>query len=274
MIYQCPKGHQSTDSDYCSECGALIGQSNIVNIEPIQNIAINNPPTGTQEICPDCGTPREGNGRFCEVCRHDFQENKTGVAEVIVASQQASKPVDNMNISDTPGKKPLSQHGDDLAKAGIAEPASVTNSNANASAANKADEVIKATTADTPSITQKLNIIISVDNNKVSSWDGESPIKPDTTDRVFPLDLDENLVGRRSQGKGVYPEIEINDPGVSRRHLKFIKQSDGSFGVLELGSANGTELNGAILEPGVSRTVKSGDELTLGIWTRLKIEAR
>ena len=27
--YQCPKGHISTDPDYCSECGALIGQSTV-----------------------------------------------------------------------------------------------------------------------------------------------------------------------------------------------------------------------------------------------------
>jgi hypothetical protein len=264
MTYECPKGHQSTDSDYCSECGALIGGSKIAVSEPLQGATANKPVPISQEICPDCGTQREGNDRFCEVCRHDFQNNKTGVAEAIVASKQASMPQEDINKIGVPEMNHASQ-----------QPLAPSN---HVIITAKEENVKSQTTggieADSLVITQKLNIIISVDKDKVSSWEGESPIKPDTMDRVFPLDLDENLVGRRSQGKGVYPEIEINDPGVSRRHLKFIKQSDGSFGVLELGSANGTELNGAILEPGVSTTVKSGDELTFGIWTRLKIETR
>lgn len=266
-MYQCPKGHQSTDSDYCSECGALIGQSTIVKEEPIQAASANNPSNVTGEICPDCGTPREGAARFCEVCRHDFQENKTGVAEAIVASKQDQKPAlkDN-NPGAAAGQQNINTSMDiDKAEAG--------DSNSAQSSKKMLEDELQAV-SDIPAITQKLNVVISVDRDKLSSWDGDSPIKPDTTDRVFPLDLDENLVGRRSQGKGVYPEIEINDPGVSRRHLKFIKQQDGSFGILELGSANGTELNGVVLEPGISKTVKPGDELTLGIWTRLKIEAR
>lgn len=280
MIYQCPKGHQSTDSDYCSECGALIGQSKISKAEPVQAPAVDNPSTASKEICPDCGTPREGKGRFCEVCRHDFQENKTGVAEAIVASQQASKPVENDINSRTAEEHQNINTSSDLNNAeaaglsGASKAAGLPGIPSSAPDSQRAPEAAGLTTSDIPVISQKLNIIISVDKDKASSWDGESPIKPDTTDRVFPLDLDENLVGRRSQGKGVYPEIEINDPGVSRRHLKFIKQPDGSFGVLELGSANGTEFNGVVLEPGVSKTVKPGDELALGIWTRLKIEAR
>lgn len=258
MMYQCPRGHQSTDSDYCSECGALIGQSKIAKTEPVQINTASNPSTASGEICPDCGTPREGAARFCEVCRHDFQENRTGVAEAIVASQQDSKPLeDSSGAAMQPG----------LNKTEIGTQGS-------SKASQKTPETTLQTTADAPAITQKLNIIILVDKDKASSWEGDSPIRPDTEDRVFPLDLDENLVGRRSQGKGVYPEIEINDPGVSRRHLKFIKQADGSFGALELGSANGTELNGDSLTPGVIKTVKPGDEFNLGIWTRLIIEAR
>lgn len=274
MTYQCPKGHQSTDSDYCSECGALIGQSKIEKVEPVQDFASNKKSTSTNEICPDCGTLREGSSRFCEVCRHDFQDNRTGVAEVIVASQQALKPVDGSipesEVTDAaPASNQTPTPSDKINKSDKEEHVNKT-----ASKVKKPDEAIKPAKADIPVVSQKLNILISVDRDKVSSWDGESPIKPDIKERVFPLDLDENLVGRRSGSKGIYPEIEINDPGVSHRHLKFIKQADGSFGVLELGSSNGTELNGAVLEPGVNTIIKAGDELTIGIWTRLKIEAR
>lgn len=266
-MYQCPKGHQSIDSDYCSECGTLIGQPKILKGEAVQVSGVDNPSTASQEICPDCGTPREGNGRFCEVCRHDFQENKAGVAEAIVAS----KPVENISKPRTEDVQQNIKTSSDLKNAEAAGLHGISDTDPDS---KRVQEAALQAASDVPVITQKLNIIISVDKDKVSSWDGESPIKPDTEGRIFPLDLDENLVGRRSQGKGVYPEIEINDPGVSRRHLKFIKQPDGSFGVLELGSANGTELNGVILEPGISKTVNPGDELVLGIWTRLKIEAR
>lgn len=243
MAYQCPKGHQSTDSDYCSECGALIGQSNISKIEQVQGSNIR---SGNQEICPDCGTPRAFDARFCEVCRHDFQENKTGVAEAVVASQKPAPQNDN-------APQPSEIKTD---KAPVAEQASNT----------AAEEKCAAP--------EKLNVIISVDRDKASSCDIETTIKPDSLDRIFPLDLDENLVGRRSTGKGIYPEIVINDPGVSHRHLMFLKQPDNSFAVLELGSSNGTELNGTPLEPGVNTAIKACDELTVGIWTKLKLVSR
>lgn len=265
MSYQCPKGHQSTDSDYCSECGALIGQSKIASSEPIQGFNTNKSagsPSSGGDICPDCGTPRTFGARFCEVCRHDFQENKTGAAEAILASQQAPKSQD----SDQQSSGQISNSGQPAASeaakaAPTAEP-------------SQPSQVSKPVAKDTFVVTQKLNVVIAVDKAKADSCDIETPIKPDSQERVFPLDLDENLVGRRSVGKGIYPEIEINDPGVSKRHLKFIKQSDGSFAVLELGSANGTELNGLPVEPGINTPVKAGDELLIGIWTILKLVSR
>src|SRR5262245_23035371 len=66
--YTCPKGHQSTDPDYCSECGALIGPSMVAGATPAGSA-----PAPGPAACPDCGTPRTPGARFCEVCRHDFE---------------------------------------------------------------------------------------------------------------------------------------------------------------------------------------------------------
>jgi hypothetical protein len=244
MTYQCPKGHVSSDADYCSECGALIGQSNISKAESAP-AAVS---AGSEEICPDCGTPRTLGARFCEVCRHDFQDNKSGVAEAIVASQ---KGIVETKQEPKPELQPIEAPNSTVSK-----------------------KIIDIIEKDELAVLEKLNVIISVDKDKAASCNIETAIKPDSVDRVFPLDLDENLIGRRSINKGIYPEIEINDPGVSHRHLKFIKEVDGSFAVLELGSSNGTELNGTILEPGIHTTVKAGDELTIGIWTKLKLVQR
>ncbi|MDP4089704.1 MAG: FHA domain-containing protein [Bacillota bacterium] len=251
MTYKCPKGHESTDSDYCSECGALIGQSTILKSDILKDSDISmQVPVGGQECCPDCGTPRVGGARFCEVCRHDFLENKTGVAEVIVASKKTS-------IDQKPSKADTKAAISIIS--GIPSVGPLSNSDSKTSFENM------------PVIPVKLNIVISVDKEKAVNCGIETSIKPDVTDRVFPLDLDENLVGRRSANRGIYPEMEVNDPGVSHRHLKFIKQPDGNFGVLELQSANGTELNNMPLEPGIITTVKAGDELSIGIWTKLKL---
>jgi pSer/pThr/pTyr-binding forkhead associated (FHA) protein len=72
----------------------------------------------------------------------------------------------------------------------------------------------------------------------------------------------------------MHPEIVVQDPGISRRHLKFIRDAAGGFSVLELGSANGTEFNGKALVSGVVTLVKPGDQLTLGMWTRVFVEER
>jgi pSer/pThr/pTyr-binding forkhead associated (FHA) protein len=91
---------------------------------------------------------------------------------------------------------------------------------------------------------------------------------------VFPLDLDENLVGRRSDAMQIYPEIDLSDPGVSHRHLKLLRQPDGGLAALELGSKNGTTLNGVALKPGLATPLAAGDELVVGTWTRLQLRPR
>jgi pSer/pThr/pTyr-binding forkhead associated (FHA) protein len=81
-------------------------------------------------------------------------------------------------------------------------------------------------------------------------------------------------VVRLSSTRKIFPEIDIRDPGVSHRHLKIVRQADGSFVALELGSANGTTLNGAALKPGLPTPIAAGDELLVGLWTRLRIQGR
>jgi hypothetical protein len=62
--YTCPKGHSSTESDFCSDCGAKIQSA-----EPAQTAEA--PSAG--ESCPECGVERAADsGNFCEVCGHNF----------------------------------------------------------------------------------------------------------------------------------------------------------------------------------------------------------
>lgn len=108
------------------------------------------------------------------------------------------------------------------------------------------------------------------------SLDPEAPSgQPAKPQRVFPLELAENLIGRRSDRLNVHPEIPIDDdPGVSRRHARIFFTPEGAPTLLELGSANGTLRNGQPVEPGIPVALADGDQLTLGRWTRITIKSR
>lgn len=65
--YVCPKGHASTEADYCSECGAKMISTPAA--EAVPAVASASGPAA----CPACGAACEGSGlAFCEVCGCDF----------------------------------------------------------------------------------------------------------------------------------------------------------------------------------------------------------
>jgi predicted component of type VI protein secretion system len=66
--------------------------------------------------------------------------------------------------------------------------------------------------------------------------------------------------GPWSVGRSQENDIVINDPNVSRRHAR-ISRSDGGFVVEDLGSTNGTLLDGAPID---RERIEGGDELTFG----------
>ncbi|HKD76261.1 MAG TPA: FHA domain-containing protein [Ktedonobacterales bacterium] len=253
--YQCPKGHASTDPDYCSECGALIGQSAV----PTATAApVTSAPSSGADVCPDCMTPRTPGARFCEVCRYDFTAGTSGVH----ASPPPAAPVAPQAPAATPPPPVAS-----------AAPVSAASSAAPPAQAATANTPIAGSTP-APAPAQRLNVVVITDPSLVEDEEERNQCPQNAPELVFPLDLEENLVGRRSDDRGIYPEVDINDPGVSHRHLKFIRQADGSFVVLEMGSKNGTILNGAELKPGLPTPIAVGDELLVGSWTRLQIRGR
>jgi hypothetical protein len=239
MKLTCPKGHVSTDPDYCSECGAKLGgaASAITPVDPIAPEAL----AAAGEPCPVCATQRVAGARFCEVCRYDFQTETASAAP-------------------PPPKAPSLPPADLQAQTAAPETA-------------PGMPPAPALTSLEP-VPQRWDIIIAVDPVLNKNPDPAQRCPENAPERTFPLDLDENLVGRRSDRKDVHPEIMIADPGISRRHLSIRRRDDGGILVIELGSTNGTSLNAAPLEPGIPTPLKDGDQLTLGCWTRMTIRAR
>jgi hypothetical protein len=87
--------------------------------------------------------------------------------------------------------------------------------------------------------------------------------------QILPLaDRTEFTLGRSAEGQAIVPDVDLSPynayaKGVSRLHavLKLIR--DGIV-VMDLGSSNGTCLNGSRLPPYVEKAVIHGDEIILG----------
>ena len=118
--------------------------------------------------------------------------------------------------------------------------------------------------------------MVTIDPTLDTEPDPDLPCPVDDPERAFPLDLSENLVGRRSQSRGIFPVISLGDPGVSHRHLMIYKDPTGNLSVADLGSMNGSFLNGSAspLQAGVKTSVGASDRVEVGRWTRITFRAR
>jgi serine/threonine protein kinase len=71
------------------------------------------------------------------------------------------------------------------------------------------------------------------------------------------------VVGRQDPVLGIFPEINLADKTVGRRHA-YLRNQHGQFTVEDLNALNKTRLNGEILTPYEERTLKDGDVLRFG----------
>jgi serine/threonine protein kinase len=100
---------------------------------------------------------------------------------------------------------------------------------------------------------------------------GKPPATPAKQARVvvlssgqpIPLTGDLMVVGRQDPILGIYPEINLADKTVGRRHA-YLRNQQGKFTVEDLNALNKTRLNGVTLTPHEERTLKDGDILRFG----------
>ena len=94
-------------------------------------------------------------------------------------------------------------------------------------------------------------------------------------ERQFPLAGFEMRIGRHSPTHHCNVEIDLAgppaDPGVSRLHAVLIAAPDGTWAVLDPGSANGTLLNGRKIAIGDLVALHDGDRINLGAWTVITV---
>jgi CRP-like cAMP-binding protein len=88
-----------------------------------------------------------------------------------------------------------------------------------------------------------------------------------STGNVFPVFSNEALLGRFDSVTGQSPEVDLTKEdqsrNISRRHARLVIKEGRFFIAEEIGTMNGTFLNGKKIANGVLTPIKDGDELTL-----------
>ncbi len=214
--FLCPKGHDSTDSDFCSECGSKI-QGNPGSPQKAN---------ANGSACPDCGAPVPAGGiNFCEICGYNFVTRTSGQFPVAkVVEPPPPPPV----TAPAPAPAPVAATG--------------------------------------------FKVVVTVDASLKTEASPDAPAS--VASATYALDKPVSLIGRKSEAKAIFPEIPLDfDSAVSHRHALITLGTDGSLTFRDLGSSNGTRLNGTDVAPLSDVALKAGDQLTLGHWTRISVEA-
>ena len=79
--------------------------------------------------------------------------------------------------------------------------------------------------------------------------------------RTVPVRGDDLVIGRSGA------DLEVDDRGVSRRHARLSRGLDGGWTLTDLGSTNGTFLNGARVR---AARLRDGDEIRVGAATAFR----
>jgi hypothetical protein len=266
----CPSGHESATDDYCDVCGMLIGTTVLPPLvqaaERVPGQAPFQAPGGIsagEGVCPRCGVPRAG--QFCESCGFDFAAASTGAAAWTGSADSGTAGPTVRDLSPVPQPAAPSQAALPPLSAPLPPDLSPSPSPLAPSASGAAWAVV--VTAD-----RAYYDSVQAAGGPDAAAVGFPAYCPE---RRFRLAGTEVRVGRRSESRGIHPEIDLTgppaDPGVSRLHAVLVAAPDGTWSVVDPGSANGTLVNDAEIPPGAPVPLRDGDVIHLGAWTALTI---
>jgi nucleoid-associated protein YgaU len=258
MTYHCPDGHESNTSDVCSVCGALIEPDNVPAASSTP-VAATPPDTaaagGSLGVCPSCGLPRAPGHKFCENCGADYTTGELALPETPAVAVAAAPEAASM-----PAAVP----------ADAAAPAAVPASTLSPAAA--AADSSAAPGARGLAVSVTLEAVVKIDLSLRAERPDDEPPPAHQSERHFLLDKDCLLIGRSNSAR--MPNIVLDeDHAVSRRHAELLR-TDAGYVVRDIGSSNGTWLNGERLQGEELRPVKPGDILTVGFWTAIEFRDR
>ena len=249
MTVTCAKGHTSDTTDYCDVCGAPIvpdaagpgGPAGSAS-SPSPDTSVASAAVGTArkegaagfQTCGACGTDNPVGHRFCENCG----------ADTTAFAPSATPP---------PTADPAPAEASSPAPAQTAQPAQ----------------------SEVPSGWEAVAVADREVYDRVEAPEVGFPLLSPT--RRFVLAGDRVTIGRRSASRGIIPDIDLSaapeDAGVSHLHATLVFQPEGTWAVLDAGSANGTYLNDQT-DPIVRNELVpliEGDRVHIGAWTTITL---
>jgi pSer/pThr/pTyr-binding forkhead associated (FHA) protein len=265
----CPNGHDSASDDFCDVCGMRIGGSPATGPSPVASVPPPWPDVAA-ETCPRCGTLRTG--QFCESCGFNYQ----GPRFVPAGSPSPAPPSSLPPVAAVP---PTS----------VAPPVPSTPPAPSAESAPSARSAPSVSSGPaSPSMSSfpypqaTWTAVVGADRayyeqvQALTGPEGAAVTFPSyCAERRFQLVGNQMRIGRRSVSRGLAPEIDLTgppaDPGISRLHAVLVAAPDGSWAVLDPGSANGTLINGSEIGIGDQVPLHDGDRINLGAWTAITV---
>jgi FHA domain len=186
-------------------------------------------------VCLVCGVQRDGTDRYCVNCGYDFEMGEPFV----------------------PDPEPQSNG---YASAPVHAPAPAPN--------HVPSPVASAPPAALSSAPAAPSLVLLASVNTMRFDDPGSPPPPvDLSERTFILDRHSIVIGR----EGGSLDIPIHgDPYISRRHAEIVWMGS-AWGIRDLGSTNGTRVNGVPLEGSEVKLLGPEDVIELGFFSQLTV---
>ena len=279
----CPQGHYSARSDFCDVCGARISSSQTLGGMSGRHHAPEPFVAGDGEICPRCGAAVAG--QFCETCGFRASAQRPFAPFVHPAESSSPVPVGSAEPRETVPSGRASSGPPESLFPPIAEPESAF------AGWSRPDLTVPAVTpapsapptTPIPSLTSvPWTVLVASDRvyyNKMrearGSLSSAVEFPAHTSERRIRLVGKQMRIGRRSPARDLVPEIDLADqpvdPGVSRLHAVMTHGPDGTWSILDPGSANGTLVNGQEIAVGEMVTLHEGDRINLGAWTVITV---
>lgn len=255
----CAAGHNSTDDEYCDVCGIRMSAA-----PPSGSVGRLPPPTGPSMafpppvdtagasapqggVCADCEFPVTG--RFCEACGRDHHSSAPPKPRPAPEPAPVPPPVPQMPDYGVQQQVPAQAPS---------QPGSLPSN--------------PITGSWTAVVTADLAYYRSqVDRGELDP--GVIAFPPYSPQRQVPMYGSRINIGRGSRTRGIAPEIDLStppeDPAVSHMHAVLIAKSDGSWALVDPGSANGTMLNGSpdLVPVNTEIPVNDRDRIYVGAWT-------